>query len=69
MFLLTVQAGDRVAEGDRLVILEAIKTQIAVFADSVGTVAEVFCEVGQIVTAGQLLVAIQPITTSGETGR
>ncbi len=55
-----VQAGDRVAEGDRLVILEAMKMEIAVFADSAGTVTEVFCQIGQLVTAGQLLVAIQP---------
>lgn len=55
-----VQVGDRVAEGDRLVILEAMKMEIAVFADSAGTIAEVFCQIGQLVIAGQLLVAIQP---------
>lgn len=55
-----VQSGDRVAEGDRLVILEAMKMEIAVFADGNGTVTEIFCQVGQLVTAGQLLVAIRP---------
>ena len=55
-----VQSGDRVAEGDRLVILEAMKMEIAVFADGAGTITEVFCQVGQLVTAGQILVAINP---------
>ncbi|MBW4517484.1 MAG: acetyl-CoA carboxylase biotin carboxyl carrier protein subunit [Timaviella obliquedivisa GSE-PSE-MK23-08B] len=50
----------RVAEGDRLVILEAMKMGIAVFADRAGMVTEIFCQIGQLVTAGQLLVVIQP---------
>ncbi|MEX0267547.1 urea carboxylase [Leptolyngbyaceae cyanobacterium UHCC 1019] len=53
-----VQPGDRVAEGDRVVILEAMKMEIAVLADSAGTIAQVFCQPGQMVTAGQFLVAI-----------
>jgi urea carboxylase len=54
-----VQPGDRVAEGDRLVILEAMKMEIAVLADIAGTITQVFCQSGQTVTAGQLLAAIQ----------
>jgi urea carboxylase len=55
-----VQSGDQVAEGDRLVILEAMKMEIAVLAESAGTIADIFCQPGQTITAGQLLVAIQP---------
>lgn len=55
-----VQPGDRVSEGDRLLILEAMKMEIAVLADSAGNITDVFCQPGQTVTAGQLLVAIQP---------
>jgi urea carboxylase len=54
-----VQPGDRVVEGDRVVILEAMKMEIAVLAESAGTIAEIFCQVGQTVTAGQFLAAIQ----------
>ncbi|MBM0742590.1 urea carboxylase [Phormidium sp. CLA17] len=54
-----VQPGDRVAEGDQLIILEAMKMEIAVLADSAGTITQVFCQPGQTVTAGQLLAAIQ----------
>lgn len=54
-----VQPGDRVAEGDRLLILEAMKMEIAMFAESAGTITAVFCQPGQTVTAGQWLAAIQ----------
>jgi len=55
-----VQPGDRVVEGDRLIILEAMKMEIAVLADSAGYITDVFCQPGQTITAGQLLAAIQP---------
>ena len=53
-----VKPGDGVAEGDRLVILEAMKMEIAVTADAPGTVVELYCTQGQTVTAGQVLLAI-----------
>ena len=52
--------GDTVAEGDCVVILEAMKMEIAITADVAGTIADVFCQKGQTVTAGQILAAIQP---------
>lgn len=55
-----VQPGDIVALGDRLVILEAMKMEIAVTADEPGTVVEVFCTQGQTVTGGQILLALRP---------
>nr|WP_263971566.1 biotin/lipoyl-binding carrier protein [Leptolyngbya ohadii] len=54
-----VQPGDRVEEGDRLIILEAMKMEITVEAEKSGTITEVFCRPGQTVTAGQLLAAIR----------
>ncbi|MBV8885759.1 MAG: carboxyltransferase domain-containing protein, partial [Chroococcidiopsidaceae cyanobacterium CP_BM_RX_35] len=54
-----VQPGDIVAEGDRLVILEAMKMEIAVTADEPGTVVEMFCTQGQMVTGGQILLAVR----------
>jgi urea carboxylase len=53
-----VNPGDEVKEGDRILILEAMKMEIAITADVVGTVTDVFCTKGQTVTAGQILVAI-----------
>ena len=55
-----VNVGDVVAEGDRLLILEAMKMEIAITADVPGTVVELFCRKGETVTAGQILAAIQP---------
>jgi urea carboxylase len=57
-----VQVGDRVAAGDPLVILEAMKMEISVTAEENGAIASVFCREGQTVTAGQVLLAIQPDT-------
>jgi urea carboxylase len=54
-----VNPGDAVAEGDRIVILEAMKMEIAVTADEAGIITDVFCQKGQTVTAGQILAAIQ----------
>lgn len=54
-----VKLGDVVAQGDRLVILEAMKMEIAVTADQAGTVVDVFCTQGQTVSAGQILLAIE----------
>lgn len=58
-----VKPGDVVAQGDRLVILEAMKMEIAVTANQAGTVVDVFCTQGQTVSAGQILLAIE---SSGE---
>ena len=55
-----VQPGDPIAEGDSVVILEAMKMEIALTAEVTGTIVEVFCQQGQTVTAGQILAAIQP---------
>lgn len=55
-----VKPGDRVAAGDRLIILEAMKMEIAVLANSAGCITDLFCQPGQTVTAGQLLAAMQP---------
>ncbi len=57
-----VAAGDRVARGDTLVILEAMKMEHAVTAPHDGTVAEVRAEPGQQVEAGAILVVLDEET-------
>ncbi len=56
-----VKPGDCVAAGDPLVILEAMKMEIAVTAAEAGRVVELFCQQGQTVVAGQLLLAVEPM--------
>jgi urea carboxylase len=54
-----IELGSKVAQGDRLIILESMKMEIAIAAPVSGTVIEVFCSPGQMVTAGQMLIVIQ----------
>lgn len=56
---ILVQPGDTVQEGDRLLILEAMKMEIAVVAEQAGTIVELYCSQGQTVTAGQILLSLR----------
>jgi biotin carboxyl carrier protein len=53
-----VAPGDRVARGDTLVVLEAMKMELPLKAPADGTVASVACEVGELVQPGIPLVAL-----------
>ncbi|HEX8915217.1 MAG TPA: urea carboxylase [Humisphaera sp.] len=50
--------GDRVKAGQRLAILESMKTEIPVYAHGDGVVTEVFCVEGKFANAGQLMFGI-----------
>jgi urea carboxylase len=54
-----VKPGDRVKEGDKLVILEAMKMEIPVTAASSGLVTEVLCGPGRLVSPGQALCLME----------
>ena len=51
-------AGDEVAEGDTLVILESMKMEIPVLAEVAGTVSKVSVSVGDVIQAGDLIAVI-----------
>ena len=55
-----VEAGQTVAAGDPVVVLEAMKMENNVAADVAGTVTEVKAEAGQSVAAGEVVVVIEP---------
>ena len=55
---VVVAAGEVVAQGDTLVILESMKMEIPVLADTAGTVAEVAVAEGDVVQEGDVLVVI-----------
>lgn len=55
-----VKEGDTVTEGMPLLILEAMKMQNEVRAESAGIVKKVSAEAGKTVTAGQALVVVAP---------
>jgi biotin carboxyl carrier protein len=52
-------AGDEVAEGDTLVILESMKMEIPVVAESDGTVAEMAVNEGDVVQEGDLIAVLE----------
>jgi acetyl-CoA carboxylase biotin carboxyl carrier protein len=55
---VTVAAGDRVAVGDTVVLLESMKMEIPVLAEVAGTVAAVKVGAGDVVQEGDILVSI-----------
>ncbi|AKE90662.1 MULTISPECIES: biotin/lipoyl-binding carrier protein [Rhodococcus] len=58
VFEVVVQEGDVVAEGDTLVILESMKMEIPVLAETSGTVTSLDVVVGDVVQQGDLIAVI-----------
>ena len=56
---VAVEAGQRVEAGQKLMILEAMKTEIAVAAPSAGIVEKLNCVAGAMVWAGQTLLLLR----------
>jgi urea carboxylase len=56
---VAVKPGDRVAPGQVLVVVEAMKMEVAIEADEAGAVREVLCAQGTPVAAGQAVVIIE----------
>jgi urea carboxylase len=59
---IRVEAGQRVQKGDALVIMEAMKMEIAVVAETAGTVVAIHGAAGSGARAGDLLLALRPVT-------
>ena len=55
---VAVAAGDRVAVGDIVVLLESMKMEIPVLAEHAGTVTAVKVAAGDVVQEGDILVSI-----------
>jgi biotin carboxyl carrier protein len=56
---VVASAGDPVAEGDTLVILESMKMEIPVLTESAGTVAQLAVNEGDVVQEGDLIAVIE----------
>jgi len=56
---IVASAGDSVEEGDTLVILESMKMEIPVLAESDGTVAQLAVNEGDVVQEGDLIAVIE----------
>ena len=55
-----VSAGDLVSAGTTLVVLEAMKMQNEIQAESDARVVAVLCAAGQAVEAGAILIRLEP---------
>lgn len=55
-----VKPGDRVATGQALVVVEAMKMEISIEAEEAGEVVDVLCAQGAPVSAGQMLLIVRP---------
>jgi urea carboxylase len=53
-------AGDTVADGDTVVVVEAMKTETSVASPIGGTVRDVRCRPGDVVEPGPALVVVEP---------
>ena len=60
IWTVSVKAGDHVEAGQKVLIVESMKMEIAVATPTAGTVVEVLTSAGSPVAAGQLLLFIQP---------
>ena len=60
VWAVSVKPGDHVAQGQRLIILESMKMEIAVSAPKDSTVVEILCKPGVQVAAGQSLLFLRP---------
>ena len=56
---IEVSVGDKVEDGDTVVILESMKMEIPVEADDDGTVKEIRCAEGESVSEGDVLVVLE----------
>ncbi len=60
VWAVSVKAGDHVSQGQRLIVLESMKMEIAVAAPQGSTVVEILCKPGVQVAAGQSLMFLRP---------
>jgi len=58
VFQVATQPGQRVAAGDKLLVLDAMKIEMVITAPTDGVVQEMLCRAGQMVSAGQQLAIL-----------
>lgn len=60
IFQIAVAKGDLVRDGQKLIVLDAMKTEILVASHLDGVVEQVHCAPNSLVEGGQLLVSVRP---------
>jgi urea carboxylase len=60
VFQIVIEKGQAVTEGQKLIVLDAMKTEIVVASHTDGVIEEIYCAQGALVQGGQLLLAVRP---------
>jgi biotin carboxyl carrier protein len=58
IFKIRVAVGDPIADGDELLVLDAMKMESPVYANTAGTVAAILVKEGDAVSEGQVLIQL-----------
>lgn len=56
---IKVQVGDSVEEEDEVVLIEAMKMELPVVADSAGSIKEIRAKIGESYQVGDVLVVVE----------
>jgi len=56
---IKVQVGDSVEEEDEIVLIEAMKMELPVVADSAGSIKEIRAKIGESYQVGDVLVVVE----------
>ena len=59
VFRIAAEVGQQVQAGDKVVVLDAMKTELVVTATAGGTIEQIFCKPGALINAGQPLLLIR----------
>ena len=59
VFQIAVESGQRIGAGAKLIVLDAMKTEILISAPVSGIVEEIRCASGKLVHAGQILIVLR----------
>jgi len=60
VFQIPVEPGQHVEIGQKLIVLDAMKTELSIGATNAGVIEKILCQSGQMVSAGQQLAILRP---------
>jgi urea carboxylase len=60
VFQIAIEKGQSVTEGQKLIVLDAMKTEIIVSSHTAGIIEEIHCTQAGLVQGGQLLISVRP---------
>ncbi len=59
VFQISVEPGQRVEAGQKVIVLDAMKMELAIGSAVAGVIEKILCKSGQMVSAGQQLAILR----------